>query len=228
MTSIRYLILGAGGAGRTAAGIVERMEAAEGVDVVATQTLAFADDRMAGQMVNGYRVIGPIASAFDRFRRPSADAPPAHVVAFGTRFMVQREQTFEQLRQAKARFFNAIDPSVVIDRTAVVGVANIIAAQCVVNPNATVGDNCFFCVATTIDHDSVVGSHVWCSPGVNLAGAVVVEDGVFLGTNATVLPGVRIGRGAVVGAGTVVRKDVPPRVTVVGNIARILREGGNA
>ena len=50
-----------------------------------------------------------------------------------------------------------------------------------------------------------------------------IEDNVSIGSNATVLPGVRIGKGAVVGAGSVVTKDVPPGVTVVGNPARELK-----
>ena len=47
----------------------------------------------------------------------------------------------------------------------------------------------------------------------------VVEDDVSIGANATILPGVRLGRGSVVGAGAVVTKDVRAGVTVVGNPA---------
>ena len=48
-----------------------------------------------------------------------------------------------------------------------------------------------------------------------------VHDGASIGANATVLPGVSIGRGAMVGAGAVVTQDVPPYAVVVGNPARI-------
>ena len=50
----------------------------------------------------------------------------------------------------------------------------------------------------------------------------MVEDDVSIGANATILPGVRLGRGCVVGAGAVVTKDVPPGITVVGNPAKEL------
>lgn len=54
-------------------------------------------------------------------------------------------------------------------------------------------------------------------------GSVTIEDGVFLGINAVVLPGVRIGRNAVVGAGSVVSADVPALTVVAGNPARPIR-----
>jgi len=46
-----------------------------------------------------------------------------------------------------------------------------------------------------------------------------IEDGASVGANATILPGITIGKDAVVGAGSVVTKDVPTGVTVVGNPA---------
>lgn len=63
-------------------------------------------------------------------------------------------------------------------------------------------------------------------------GAVVIEDGAFIGINAVILPGVTIGRNAVVGASSVVTDDVPNYAVVVGNPAKIIRrhagEGENA
>jgi maltose O-acetyltransferase len=50
--------------------------------------------------------------------------------------------------------------------------------------------------------------------------AVVVEDFAFIGTRAMILPGVTVGRGAVIGAGSVVTKDVAPLTIVAGSPAR--------
>ena len=54
-------------------------------------------------------------------------------------------------------------------------------------------------------------------------GYVIVADGAFIGVNAVILPNVRIGRHAVVGAGAVVTQDVPDFSVVAGNPARIIR-----
>lgn len=50
----------------------------------------------------------------------------------------------------------------------------------------------------------------------------IVEDGAAIGTSATIMAGVRIGKNATVGAGSMVIRDVPDNVTVVGNPARII------
>ena len=47
-----------------------------------------------------------------------------------------------------------------------------------------------------------------------------IEDGVSIGANSTILPGITLGKGSVIGAGSVVTKDVPPGITVLGNPAQ--------
>jgi acetyltransferase-like isoleucine patch superfamily enzyme len=54
-------------------------------------------------------------------------------------------------------------------------------------------------------------------------GHVVIGDRVMVGANCTILPGVTIGDGAIVGAGTVVHKDVPPGAFVAGNPMKQIR-----
>lgn len=84
-----------------------------------------------------------------------------------------------------------------------------------------VGNNVFIGPNATFTNDkhpcSLRGeTHEWvCQP-------VIIEDDVSICANATVLPGVRLGKGCVVGAGAVITKNVPPGVTVVGNPAHEL------
>lgn len=56
------------------------------------------------------------------------------------------------------------------------------------------------------------------------AGPIVIEDDAWLGAGCVILPGVRIGRGAVVGANSVVAHDVPPLQVVAGQPAKLVRE----
>jgi acetyltransferase-like isoleucine patch superfamily enzyme len=52
----------------------------------------------------------------------------------------------------------------------------------------------------------------------------IVEDFARIGANSTILPGVRIGRNSLVGAGSVVTKDVPANSIVIGNPAKVVKE----
>jgi len=115
--------------------------------------------------------------------------------------------------------------------------------HCVYGRNIYLGDHVYLNILCTIlDCNEVrIGNHVMVGPGVQIYTAahllqaeprnqgweeaipVTVEDNVWLGGSAILLPGVRIGRNAVVGAGAVVTHDVPPNMVVAGNPARVIR-----
>lgn len=69
--------------------------------------------------------------------------------------------------------------------------------------------------------DWLVSHKTWI--GVKV-GKVVIQDKAWIGFNAIILKGVTIGEGAIVGAGSVVSKDVPPFTVVAGNPAKFVRE----
>ncbi len=64
-------------------------------------------------------------------------------------------------------------------------------------------------------------THVACAP-------VVIRDKAWIGFNVSILKGVTVGEGAVVGACSVVTRDVPPHTVVVGNPARVVRKLGSS
>jgi acetyltransferase-like isoleucine patch superfamily enzyme len=55
---------------------------------------------------------------------------------------------------------------------------------------------------------------------------VIIEDDVWIGANATILPGVRVGKGSVIGAGSVVTNDIPEYSIAVGIPARVISKRG--
>jgi maltose O-acetyltransferase len=78
-------------------------------------------------------------------------------------------------------------------------------------------------VADSNPNNSHLGALPYVKEHLIKTAPVVIEDDVWLGTNAVVLPGVRVGRGAIVGAGAVVTRDVPPFTVVAGVPARPVR-----
>ena len=83
----------------------------------------------------------------------------------------------------------------------------------------TIGDNFISAPGSIIlSHDASLFFHI----GKYRVEKVIIGDNVFLGANSIVLPGVRIGNGAIVGAGAVVTKDVPDNTVVAGNPAKVI------
>ncbi|WP_274366147.1 acyltransferase [Paenibacillus thermotolerans] len=82
-----------------------------------------------------------------------------------------------------------------------------------------VGRNC------VIGYNSTILAHEYLIKEYRL-GDVIIGDEVMIGANTTILPGVVIGDGAVVAAGSVVHRDVPPGAFVGGNPLRDIRQSG--
>lgn len=122
----------------------------------------------------------------------------------------------------------------------VVGSDVSIGTNTVLEPGNVVGDRvrihsgCFL-ELVTLEDDVFVGPNVAfaddlhppCPSYEQCVGGAVVRRGAAIGANATVLPGVEIGRNALVGAGSVVVSDVPANAVVVGNPARVVCEVGD-
>ncbi|CAA9277688.1 MAG: acetyltransferase [uncultured Actinomycetospora sp.] len=93
-------------------------------------------------------------------------------------------------------------------------------SEIIAHERVSIGRNCLFAWdVQVLDSDS------HSLDGGARTAPVRVEDGVWVGCRATILKGVTIGEGAVVAAGSVVTKDVPPRALAAGNPARVVREG---
>jgi len=110
--------------------------------------------------------------------------------------------------------------------------------------NVHVGDNFYanFNLVIVDDIEVYIGDNVMIAPNVTISPTghpvnpetritgkqfsipVTIEDNVWIGANSVILPGIKIGKNSVIGAGSVVTKDVPENVVAVGNPCRVLRE----
>lgn len=104
-----------------------------------------------------------------------------------------------------------IKPGVWINAGAIIGYKTVIEEGCIINNGAQIDHHCLLETCCAVD------------PGAITAGAVKLEKCVQLHTGAIVINRIHIGESSIVGAGAVVIKNVPPRCTVVGNPARIIK-----
>lgn len=123
-----------------------------------------------------------------------------------------------------------ICPKAVLGTECVIGNHAVIEDGAVIGNRVTIRSGSHICRGVTLEDDVVVGSNVVFNndshrrsgraPGEPLA--TLVRRRVSIGANASILPGLTISHGAMVGAGTVVTHDVPSNAIVTGNPARIV------
>jgi sugar O-acyltransferase (sialic acid O-acetyltransferase NeuD family) len=127
---------------------------------------------------------------------------------------------YTPILQRGGTFVNLIHPLANIGKNAQLGTGIILFPFSSITADAKLGNFVSLGAFSNVAHDTVIGD--WCQInthcGVN--GNATLGEGVFLGSHVCVVPGIKVGAWAFVGAGSVVIRDIPPRVKVFGNPAR--------
>jgi sugar O-acyltransferase (sialic acid O-acetyltransferase NeuD family) len=199
-----FYIAGAGGFGR------ETLDALCASSPEAGGSVEFLDDHLTAATVSGVPV-----------RRPGDVRTGTFVVAIAD--PVIRQRMAGSLVSCGLVAGRVVHPRAVISAGAAIGPGCIALANVFVSTGTTIGAHVHINYNATVGHDTVLGDFTTVLPGANLAGAVRLEPQVTIGSNACVLPGLRIGSATLVGAGAVVTRDQPPGIIVAGVPARLLR-----
>lgn len=129
--------------------------------------------------------------------------------------------------------YNArIEPGVHIRDQVEIGDGCVIMMGAVINIGAAIGENTMIDMNTVLGGRATVGNNCHIGAGTVLAGVieppsadpVIVEDDVLIGANAVVLEGVKIGKGAVIAAGSIVIDDVPANTVYAGAPAKKIKD----
>ncbi|WP_295127413.1 DapH/DapD/GlmU-related protein [uncultured Chitinophaga sp.] len=145
------------------------------------------------------------------------------------------------LKLCKKKFHHFADTAELRPGCYVVGCSQIsIGNRVVIRPNTQLhGETATAAVSIVIEDDVLIGSgvniyvenHRFSNPDIPIidqghesSRPVRICKGAWLGANVVVLPGVTIGEGAVIGAGAVVTKDIPPHGVAVGAAARVVKQ----
>tara|TARA_Y100000996_G_scaffold415532_1_gene410878 strand:+ start:3980 stop:4447 length:468 start_codon:yes stop_codon:yes gene_type:complete len=119
-----------------------------------------------------------------------------------------------------------------IGEKSTIGSYTEIQSGVIIGKNVTISSHSFICSLVRIEDDVFIGHGVMTINDINPPSfkrtgskkgwkSTLIKNGVVVGSNATLFP-VSIGENSIIGAGSVVRKDVPPNVKVAGNPARII------
>lgn len=215
MSSPLYAIYGASGCGRSIMPVARQQLVAQGVD---PDCLVFVDDASAEGPANDHRVL-----TYDDFLNEATDRSVAIAVADSkVRELLAAKCSADQISVWTIRADN-----VVVMDDVEIGEGALLSPFVTITSNIRIGRYFHGNLYSYVEHDCIIGDFVTFAPGVKCNGNVVIEDHAYIGAGAILRQGkpgspLCIGRGAVVGMGAVVTRDVAAGVTVVGNPARPL------
>lgn len=218
---MRYAIFGSGGFGRELAPLAR--EAAETVSPAQESprlipSIVFVSDDIeeVGTTKNGILVISfdDLANNYRDHNLILAVGDPATRKRIADRCSMAG-LSFGKLYAKTARFLDNV----------IIGEGSVFCDFSMATSNIQIGRHFHANLYSYVAHDCVVGDYVTLAPRVCINGNTIIEDGVYIGTGAVLKQGtsdkpLRIGKGAVIGMGAVVTKDVEAGTTVVGNPAR--------
>ncbi|CAM4089891.1 acetyltransferase [Vibrio neonatus] len=106
------------------------------------------------------------------------------------------------------RFETVISDSAIVSPFCRLEVGAQILPMSVIQAGATIGSHSIINTGAIVEHDCSVGSYNHIAPRATLCGDVETETNVYIGANATVIQGISVGNGAVVGAGACLTRDL--------------------
>jgi sugar O-acyltransferase (sialic acid O-acetyltransferase NeuD family) len=150
------------------------------------------------------------------------NGPDVRFLSMVTGSAKSRKKSYDAIKEAGGEFVSLLHPSV---NTAMVkyGVGCWIQESVVLQAEVELGINVSIHIGAMIGHETKIGNHCFIAHAVSISGCCEIGEGALIGTNATILPRLKIGKWSTVGAGAVVTKDVPDYAVVVGNPAKEMR-----
>lgn len=117
----------------------------------------------------------------------------------------------------------AIYPKASISPRSTIGPGTVVMAGTAINTGVRIGNHAIINTNASIDHDCCIEDYVHLSPNTALAGNVSIGEGTHIGIGACIIPGIKIGKWATIGAGSVIINDIPDYAVVVGNPGKIIK-----
>lgn len=200
----KLLIIGASGHGKVVADIALTMGK--------WQNVHFLDDDKSIKSSMGLEVIGTSDDVFTHIDE--------YEIFVGIGNNATRQKIHEMLETFGASIPVLIHPNAVIGSQVDIENGTVVMAGAIVNCCTKIGKGCIINTGSTIDHDNYIEDYVHISPAVHIAGTVKVGQGSWLGIGSIVSNNINITNGCIVGAGSVVVKDITNPGIYVGTPAK--------
>jgi sugar O-acyltransferase (sialic acid O-acetyltransferase NeuD family) len=175
----------------------------------------FLDDKYSA--LDGFDNYAPILGSVEEY---NIQADDVFICALGS---VKWKKFYCELIENKGgQFINLIHHSVTIRENVRLGKGLIIGEYCIISCDIAINDFVTIHSNCVIGHDVVIGRYAQMGAFCFIGGFTCIKEEVTIYVRSTILDKVTIGGGAVVGAASVVIKNVKPGITVFGNPAKMI------
>lgn len=210
--TIPLVVAGAGGFGREALDVVAGMNAAAPAPV--WHLLGVVDDAVSSLNLDRLTARGvSFLGTTDDFLR-TCDNTTSYVIGIGS--PAARRRVAARFDDAGLAAATLVHPSVTCGAVSILSPGTVVCAGVAISTNVRLGRHVHINANATIGHDTVIDDYVSINPLAGISGDCVIESEVLIGAGAVVLNGLRVGRGAVLGAAACAVRDVAAGTTVVG------------
>lgn len=131
-----------------------------------------------------------------------------------------RKEKAEVVSRSGKNLVTLIHPSSIISKYSSISDGSIVCEGAVIKAFSHIGKFNIINSNSTIGHDCIIKDACHISLGATIAGDVLLETNSWVGNSASIRQNIRIGKNVMIGSGSVVVKDIPSNVTVVGNPAK--------
>lgn len=138
------------------------------------------------------------------------------VICLPEGYPLKRERYYKTSKKIGLKIPSIIFDDVIISKSVTIGDGVLIFSNTVINSNCKIGNNVIIWNGTILSHDNKIGNHVYISPSVTLGGHAEIMDLSVIGLGVTILPQIIVGNKVMVGAGSLVNKDVTNERIVFG------------
>jgi sugar O-acyltransferase (sialic acid O-acetyltransferase NeuD family) len=143
-------------------------------------------------------------------------SPDQHAVYIAVGDNHKRAQLMDAALQQGYKMPALIHPGSQIEQDCKVGEGSVVCMGALLATEVAVGQGVIINTGCSVDHEAVVGDYTHIAPRAVIAGRVRVGKGVFIGIGACIAQGLNIGDGSIIGAGSIVLKDVPAKTKITG------------
>lgn len=207
------VIYGAGGLGKEVAWLIQNINNKKPTWNILGFIVGESYSELFGKEIYGYKVLGG-ENWLSQYKEE------IYVTCAIGKGIVRKSIYEKILLLPNIKLATLIDPSVIIDRTVIIGVGSIICRNCTVTVDTIIGNGVLMNTGASVGHDSILGDYCTLLTNSIVAGHTTLGDCCEVGSGAFVLEGKTVVANTVIAPLSSILKDIKDAGTYVGNPAR--------